>query len=560
MGNEQLGSILRHIRKLTGAPPCAEPSDGKLLHRFARLREEMPFEELLRRHGPMVLGVCRRVLRNEHDAEDSFQATFLVLARKAGSISRAESVGSWLHGVAYRIAQRARTVNFKRNEVELSLPLPEGEMEPVVEAAWRELRDLLDQELARLPSRYRAPLILCTLEGKSKREAALELGWKEGTLSGRLARAREMLRGRLIRRGVLLSAIAAASEVSAPKVSAALAGRTLATALSFAAKHSGTTAVTGSVISLSEGVLKAMWITKMKVIASVLLALGAISAGTGLLGSGAFQADNPQGQSTKRSEFGLKKGDDRAPKPAAQDPGKDERENAFQAEKKRARSEAEELATKLAEREQQQQVLEEDLLKHESKWSEELIAARMLQFKADEQFRAIEREHKLKREEEVIAIEAAKSPPKVPLARRMDEQINLEKQLQYVDSSSPQALKLKASIERLTKEIAAAEEKAKVETERLNTQLKSSEELRATRLLESRRDVVSAEERLHLLERRQAMQRERLQTRLQELDPRRNLKQADDPRSDSTNRRLQELEHKLDQLLREVAELRREKK
>ena len=111
-----------------------------------------------------------------------------------------------------------------------------------------------------------------------------------------------------------------------------------------------------------------------------------------------------------------------------------------------------------------------------------------------------------------------------------------------------------------TKEIAAAEEKAKVETERLNTQLKSSEELRATRLLESRRDVVSAEERLHLLERRQAMQRERLQTRLQELDPRRNLKQADDPRSDSTNRRLQELEHKLDQLLREVAELRREKK
>jgi RNA polymerase sigma factor (sigma-70 family) len=183
---------------------AAEPTDGQLLQRFALGRDEEAFAHLVRRHGAMVLGVCRRVLDNEHDAEDAFQAAFLVLARQGQSIRKLESLSSWLYGVAYRISLRARSDAARRRALE-ERARTMSEQDPCVEAAWRELRPVLDEEVDRLPPKYRAPIILCYLEGKTNTEAARELGWTKGTVSGRLARARDLLRTRLARRGVVVT-------------------------------------------------------------------------------------------------------------------------------------------------------------------------------------------------------------------------------------------------------------------------------------------------------------------------------------------------------------------
>jgi RNA polymerase sigma factor (sigma-70 family) len=172
-------------------------SDRELLKRFAQRHEEGAFAALVRRHGPMVLSVCRRVLRNGHDAEDAFQATFLVMIEKAQRLRRPELLANWLYGVAYRTALHARQRAARRSEREREAVAmssdPAGD--PSVES--RELRRVLDEELLRLPDKYRAPLVLCYLEGKTNEEAARQLGWPSGSMSYRLARGRELLRERL---------------------------------------------------------------------------------------------------------------------------------------------------------------------------------------------------------------------------------------------------------------------------------------------------------------------------------------------------------------------------
>src|SRR5262249_6703006 len=175
-----------------------EPADAVLLERYAARREQAAFAALVRRHGPMVLGVCRRVLQHEQDAEDAFQAVFCVLARKAGAIRRGTAVGGWLYAVACRIARKAKTLQARRRMRESQLPdVPAPDNPP--EWEWRDLWPILDEEVNRLPERYRRPFVLCYLEGKTNHEAAAELRCPPGTVFSRLVRARERLRTRLSR-------------------------------------------------------------------------------------------------------------------------------------------------------------------------------------------------------------------------------------------------------------------------------------------------------------------------------------------------------------------------
>jgi RNA polymerase sigma factor (sigma-70 family) len=276
-----------------------------LLERFLAQREEAAFEELVRRHGPMVLGVCRRVLANEHDVEDAFQATFLVLVRKAASIKPPDLVGHWLYGVAYRTAVRARALYARRRARELAMRRVTEE----APGAWQDVLPLLDQELTGLPEKYRIPVVLCDLQGKSRKEVAGVLGLSEGTLSSRLARARALLGRRLSRRGVTLAggelaALVAANGASAG-VPAHLLFSTTKAALLVAAGHATTAmCVSLQVAALTDGVLSTMFFAKLKTMA-VLCAVAAVAIGAGGL---VYQAHAGKGDpSDPRQEQGRPK-------------------------------------------------------------------------------------------------------------------------------------------------------------------------------------------------------------------------------------------------------------
>jgi RNA polymerase sigma factor (sigma-70 family) len=270
-------------------------TDGQLLAYFIERRDEAAFEALVRRHGLMVLGVCRRVLRDLHDAEDAFQATFLVLARKAASLRSRELVGNWLYGTAYRTAQEARATIARRRARERQvedMPDPRAEPEP----AWRELLPLLDQELSRLPDRYRVPVVLCELEGKTRKDVARLLGLPEGTLSWRLARARKLLARRLARYGLTLSggalAVVLAEGATAACVTSALATSTAkAAALASGGDVLAAGVVPARVIALTEGVMKTMLLSKLKTVVAVAFVVVVSVGAVGLTyGPGVAQA------------------------------------------------------------------------------------------------------------------------------------------------------------------------------------------------------------------------------------------------------------------------------
>jgi RNA polymerase sigma factor (sigma-70 family) len=259
--------------------------DGELLRRYLVGREESTLEALVRRHGPMVLGVCRRVLGDAHDTEDAFQATFLVFVRKAGSVRPREMVGPWLYGVATRTALKARARAARRRAREKqvdALPDVAAPAEPIA-ADWR---PLLDQAVQELPARYRLPVVLCELQGRSRAEAARLLKLPEGTLSSRLARARELLRQRLVRRGAGAVAVAGLTvfpELAPAAVPAALVRSTVQAASAFAAG----TAAGASAAVLAKGVLTSMLVTRLAVMAVV----GAIAGAAGLVA--VWAADGP---------------------------------------------------------------------------------------------------------------------------------------------------------------------------------------------------------------------------------------------------------------------------
>jgi RNA polymerase sigma factor (sigma-70 family) len=258
-------------------------SDGRLLGSFVERHDEAAFEALVRRHGPMVLGVCRRILGSTHDAEDAFQATFLVLARKAASVSPRELVGNWLYGVAQRTALCARAAQRRRRSREKQVKaMPHPTTEP--DAAWQELQALLDQELSRLPVLYWAPLVLCDLEGRSRKEVARHLGVPEGTLSSRLATARRLLAARLARRGLALSGGALATVLAtkaAAGVPPTLVVSTVKAATAFAAGSAAAGVVSAKVVALAGGALKAMSMSKLTTAILVVLVASALGTGAG---------------------------------------------------------------------------------------------------------------------------------------------------------------------------------------------------------------------------------------------------------------------------------------
>jgi RNA polymerase sigma factor (sigma-70 family) len=223
MSSAPTANVLRHIRRLTRKPSATAASDGELLERFIGSRDGDAFAELVRRHGPMVLGVCRSILRHEQDAEDAFQAAFLVLARKADSIRNRQSPAGFLYEVAYRVAVDTHEARSRRRAREQSAP-EAVVAAPELDMTLRDLQRVVHEELRRLPEKYRLPLVLCYLEGYSQQEAAGQLGWSKGALRGRLDRGRERLRRRLERRGVGLSATLGATELflRAPTAPAAL--------------------------------------------------------------------------------------------------------------------------------------------------------------------------------------------------------------------------------------------------------------------------------------------------------------------------------------------------
>ena len=281
--------VLRHLNTLFHCGAAGQLSDAELLERFVGGRDEAAeaaFSALVERHGVMVLGVCRRVLGNRDEAEDAFQATFLVLARKAAAIARREQLASWLHGVARRAAldARARATRQKAREKRLGAMLP---VEPPDQTMASELRTILDEELARLPERHRAAIVLCELEGLSRREAALRLAISEGTLSSRLARAKSRLRDRLTRRGFALSAATLTAvlyqDAHAVILPPVLVDSTIRVATLVSAGSSLAGVVSTSVTTLTEGVLKAMLLAKLKFTVLGLVTLAVVSTSVGVL-------------------------------------------------------------------------------------------------------------------------------------------------------------------------------------------------------------------------------------------------------------------------------------
>jgi RNA polymerase sigma factor (sigma-70 family) len=288
MTPRRLAPALRHLRHLLARPDTDAVPDAQLLQRFVSRRDEAAFELLIGRHGPMVLGVCRRVLGDAHDAEDAFQATLLVLARKAGSIGRRGSVGSWLYQVAYRVALRARAGALRRARHERRVADLPAVADPhaAADPGWRELRPVLDEELGRLPEKYRAPVVLCYLEGLTNEQAARQLRCPAGTLKTRLTRARRLLADRLARRGLApgagLLAAAALRPAASAAVPAALVGPTArAAALVAAGKVTAAGVVSAQAARLTEGVLRAMVLMKVK-LAAVALVAGLAAAGAGV--------------------------------------------------------------------------------------------------------------------------------------------------------------------------------------------------------------------------------------------------------------------------------------
>src|SRR5438445_2213037 len=304
MSSGSITSLIHQLRQITGRRGGTELADAELLERFVTRREEAAFEVLVQRHGPMVLGVCRHFLHDAHEAEVAFQATFVVLVRKAPSLQRRALLSNWLYGVAYRIATRARR-DAARQHYREKQGVEVAVAAPACVETCPELLPVVHEELSRLPDKYRVPVVLCYFQGKSNEEAARQLAWPVGTVKGRLARARELLRRRLTRRGVTLSAAALATALSNATASATmpalLVNSTVKAAILVAAGRAiAVGVVSAPVAALTKGALRAMLLPRFTITCTVLLGIGVLGAMAGWLAQTTVPAQ--PGEAEGRSE------------------------------------------------------------------------------------------------------------------------------------------------------------------------------------------------------------------------------------------------------------------
>jgi RNA polymerase sigma factor (sigma-70 family) len=298
--------VLHYLRRVLSAAPAEGVPDAELVRRFAKLRDQAAFELLVWRHAAMVLRVCRGLLRDEHAAEDAFQATFLALARKAGSVGQSGALGGWLFRVARHTSLKVRQGEARRTIREARRTSTRVGNGPAEDATRNELGPLLYEELDRLAAKYREPLVLCYLEGKTYAEAACALGWAPGTVSGRLARARDLLRRRLIRRGVAPAVAGLALLAVAPAAEAVptvLVVATTRAAVAFGVGQSlAALALSTPVVRLTEGVLHAMFLARVRLTAAVVLAVSLAVAGASVICVRAASA--PPASTSAESEGG----------------------------------------------------------------------------------------------------------------------------------------------------------------------------------------------------------------------------------------------------------------
>jgi RNA polymerase sigma factor (sigma-70 family) len=297
MATGNLSAFLRRVARAMAAETLGDRSDRQLVEGLLRGRDEAAFEALVRRHGSMVYRVCWRILQHGQDAEDSFQATFLLLARKLATVRKHDSLASWLHGAARRAALKARAQAATRRRHERQIAI--REVTPSGDPSWLELRTVLDTELAALPEKWRLPLILCYLEGRTQDEAAAQLKWSKSTIRRRLDEARAALGRRLARRGVSGSAALCgpllSDCMSSASVSPNLASVTVDAGVQILAGQSAADLVSTNVIALTEGVIRAMFLTKLRIVAVfvVTVALGVCSLAIAMDASTTSFADPP---------------------------------------------------------------------------------------------------------------------------------------------------------------------------------------------------------------------------------------------------------------------------
>ncbi|WP_406701048.1 sigma-70 family RNA polymerase sigma factor [Singulisphaera sp. Ch08] len=328
MASAHEGAVLHQLGRLFGRGTVAGLSEWQLLSRYLNDRDEVAFEALVARHGPMVLGVCRRLLVDPNDVDDAFQATFLVLVRRANSLGERDAIGHWLYGVAHRVALRARSEAARRRWREPNLMT--APVAPETDTTTFELGPVLDDELSRLPAKYRAPIVLCHLEGFTHEEAANQLQWPLGTVKGRLVRARELLKTRLVRRGLSLTVALAATTLSRKSLAVVpetLRSTTVATAMQVAAGPITAGMVSASVAALLKGVLTTMFLTKLRTATAALLILGLMAGSVGVV---AQQSNDPPetesasliGEAPQESVIGSATTPPLSPQPNATEPRK----------------------------------------------------------------------------------------------------------------------------------------------------------------------------------------------------------------------------------------------